>query len=119
MRQIDKRSDTRTVAIIIIAGFWAAYIGLTLVRLQLSEHDWLTGHAEREQLSIIGVSPVRGLITDRNGREMARSIPVKSLYAAPSEVGDATRIADKLSSLLGVDPADGEAARATDFTKPR
>ena len=103
MRQIDKRSDTRTVAIIIIAGFWAAYIGLTLVRLQLSEHDWLTGHAEREQLSIIGVSPVRGLITDRSGREMARSIPVKSLYAAPSEVGDATRIADKLSSLLGVD----------------
>jgi cell division protein FtsI (penicillin-binding protein 3) len=110
MRHTERRSDPRSVprgtVIIVIAAVWSVYIGLTLVRLQVSEHEWLLGHAEHEQSSTVGISPVRGLILDRNGREMARSVAVKSLYAAPSEIGSASVMADKLSKLLDVDRAD-------------
>jgi cell division protein FtsI (penicillin-binding protein 3) len=110
MRHTERRSDPRGVprgtVIIVIAAVWSVYIGLTLVRLQINEHEWLLGHAEHEQSLTVGITPVRGLILDRNGREMARSVAVKSLYAAPSDIGSAAAMADKLSTLLDVDRAD-------------
>ena len=106
MRDSARHSDIRVKAIAVVAFIWSLYIGLTLVRLQVSEHDWLSSHAEREQSSTVGISPVRGLILDRNGREMARSVPVKSLCASPAEITNTSAVADKLSALLGLNRAE-------------
>jgi cell division protein FtsI (penicillin-binding protein 3) len=82
---------------------WIAAIGYKLVRLQISDHTTLLARAERQQQASIDLSPTRGVIYDRNGSVLARSVTVKSLYAAPADISDAVEAADKLSRLLDVD----------------
>ncbi|HYL99020.1 MAG TPA: penicillin-binding protein [Blastocatellia bacterium] len=85
------------------AAFWAAAIGLRLVRLQVAEHDWLLAKAEHQQQATADILPVRGVIYDRNGREVARSIEAKSLYVTPAQVKSPPALAAKLSQILSLD----------------
>lgn len=82
---------------------WVVAIGVRLVDLQVYQGEALLARAERQQRATIDLSPKRGVIFDRNGNELARSVWVKSLYAAPSRIQDAARAADDLSRLLQVD----------------
>jgi len=81
-------------------------IGAKLVWLQVRQHDWLLTRATNQQQASIALSPLRGVIYDRNGDELARSVEVKSLYASPSEITDPAKAADILSNLLDVDRDD-------------
>lgn len=82
---------------------WMAAIGGKLVWLQVKQHDWLVARAGRQHQASIELSPTRGVIYDRNGNELARSVEAKSLYAAPAEIKDPDRAANELSELLAVD----------------
>ncbi|HKV41487.1 MAG TPA: hypothetical protein VJX67_19935, partial [Blastocatellia bacterium] len=95
--------EKRLVVIMAFASMWVAAIGFRLVRLQVRDHDVLKEHAEHQQQAPIEVSPIRGLIFDRDGRELARSVTVKSLYAVPARISNAGALADKLSVLLDMD----------------
>jgi len=48
----------------------------------------------------------RGTIYDRNGRELAVSGMTKSLYANPSEIKDADKVASILANILGIASGD-------------
>lgn len=50
----------------------------------------------------IPIQPRRGVISDRNGHELAFSIDVESLYAIPSQVKDPPGTAEALSEALGM-----------------
>ena len=52
--------------------------------LQVAEYGFLTQKAARQQQRSIEVSPPRGVICDRKGRELAMSIQVDSVFAVPS-----------------------------------
>ena len=71
--------------------------------LQVKQHDWLLSRAGRQQQAAIELSPTRGVIYDRNGNELARSVEGRSLYASPAEIRDPDRAAHELSELLNVD----------------
>jgi cell division protein FtsI/penicillin-binding protein 2 len=103
MRHVDRRLDLRLSVIIAAALLWIICIALALLKLQVKEHDWLAAHADREQMSRTRITATRGIIYDRAGREVARSVPVKTLCAAPAEVTDAASLADKLAAILDVD----------------
>ena len=49
------------------------------------------GHdlAPRQTSTVLRLAPARGAITDRNGAELAVTVPAPSLYAVPSQVTDA------------------------------
>ena len=81
-------------------------IGAKLVWLQVRQHDWLLGRATSQQQAAISLSPLRGVIFDRNGNELARSVEVKSLYASPGDITDAGGMADTLSDVLDIDRDD-------------
>lgn len=103
MQGIDKNSNSRTNLIYVLILLWMAAIGIKLVYLQVHQHETLSRKAEGQQEFDVKLSPVRGSIYDRNGNPLAQSTKVKSLYAAPTQIGDPAVAADKLAKLLHID----------------
>ena len=81
-------------------------VGARLVYLQTSQHEWLAQRARAQQLKADVINPVRGLILDREGRELARSIDVASFFAVPREVEDVAGTAARLATVLGADAGE-------------
>ena len=106
MSTSHRASDQRITIIQIVIIVWMMAIGGKLVWLQVKQHDWLLARAARQQQAAINLSPMRGVIYDRNGNELARSVAVKSLYASPGDISDAAGAADKLSEVLRIDRDD-------------
>jgi cell division protein FtsI/penicillin-binding protein 2 len=98
-----KASERRGLIIQVFIAVWILVIGAKLIHLQVGDYDRLRARAERQHQAEIELSPTRGVIYDRSGNELARSVEVKSLYASPAEIQDANRAADRLSALLDVD----------------
>jgi cell division protein FtsI (penicillin-binding protein 3) len=93
-------------------------IGARLAYLQTAQHEWLSKRARAQQLDVEPQAAARGLILDRQGRELARSIDVDSFYADPREVEDVEAAASALARVLGVDGA-GLAKRLRDGKETR
>src|SRR5262249_40189309 len=98
-----KPRDWRIWVIQVLLVLWVGSICWKLVRLQVRDHDRLLARAERQQQATIELSPMRGVIYDRYGSELARSVEVKSLYASPGDIPDPDSVADKLSAMLDID----------------
>lgn len=80
---------------------WAGAIEARLVYLQVFQHDELVARAERQQMRTVPAPAKRGDILDRNGRVLAASADVDSLYAVPPEVDDAAATAAAVCGALG------------------
>ncbi|HEX8722384.1 MAG TPA: penicillin-binding protein [Pyrinomonadaceae bacterium] len=89
---------------------WMVAVGARLAYLQTSQHGWLTKRARMQQLDAEPQAAARGLILDRQGRELARSVDLDSFYADPREIEDAEGTAAALARTLGAD-ATGLALR--------
>jgi cell division protein FtsI/penicillin-binding protein 2 len=103
MGKATKPSNRRIGVIQFLVVVWVIVICARLVRLQVSQHEELRGKAERQQQASDNLTPKRGVIYDRNGNELARSVQVKSLYATPAEITDPEGCASKLSRILDMD----------------
>jgi cell division protein FtsI (penicillin-binding protein 3) len=85
---------------------WCGVIAIRLLDLQVFDYkDWLE-RAQRQQQRTIEVAPRRGAIFDRNGRELAMSISVDSVFAVPSEIPDPATTAGLLARVLNVNPRE-------------
>ena len=91
---------------------WTAAIAFRLTWLQVIKHDHFVKMAARQQQRGFEVAPRRGVLYDRNLRELAMTVLVPSIYAVPTEIGD-NREADAklLAKIVHTDPLDT-------FTKP-
>lgn len=69
-------------------------------RLQFLPHEQLESRYDRLFQTTIKLEPRRGTIFDRKGRELAVSIPARSVFADPSEVTEPKRAARALASIL-------------------
>jgi cell division protein FtsI (penicillin-binding protein 3) len=86
-------------------GVWMLVIGVRLIYLQTAQHDWLTKRARTQQQDAIETSPVRGLVLDRHGNELARSIDTESFWAVPREIKNVEEVSARLAPLVEVDAA--------------
>jgi cell division protein FtsI (penicillin-binding protein 3) len=80
--------------------------GLTIVlgrvyQLQVLQRERLGALARAGYRGVVKLPPKRGTIYDRDGRELAISIQVGSVYAHPHQVKDKRKTAQSLSRLLG------------------
>ena len=66
-------SRRRALVVAVFLCVWMVVVGARLAYLQTSQHEWLTRRARAQQLNVEPVAPTRGLILDRQGRELARS----------------------------------------------
>ena len=86
---------------------WTGIIGMRLVWLQVVRHrDWVD-RAARQQQRTFEVAPRRGVLYDRNLRELAVTVLAESVYAVPSELGDnRANVAELVAGIVHVDPTD-------------
>src|SRR5688572_10479393 len=102
---IDREAaDPRRRAMFVALGLvaWMAIVGLRLVQLQISRQTDLATRAKNQQLGTVETSPTRGLLLDRKGRELARSVDTESFYADPREILNVNETARKISSVTGL-----------------
>jgi cell division protein FtsI/penicillin-binding protein 2 len=102
-------SRQRTSLVVFGIAFWMLVIGLRLVQLQLFQHEFLSDRARRQQESKFATNGARGLILDRQGRELARSLDVDSFFADLNFVDDECATAQALAPLVGTSAAALEA----------
>ncbi len=85
------------VFLIIWTGLWArAWF------LQIHEGEMLAAMADRQHVASETVTGKRGEILDRNGKILARSVEVSSVYAVPKEIVDQEATATLLAKVLGI-----------------
>jgi cell division protein FtsI (penicillin-binding protein 3) len=86
---------------------WAGLIGGRLVWLQVIRHSEWVDRAERQQHSALELAPQRGVLYDRNLRELAMTVQVDSIFAVPTELGEnKAAAAEMLAKLVHTDPSD-------------
>ena len=95
----------RWLVIWVLAVVWLAVVLARLGYLQLFCYSEYFARAQRQQQRIFEISPKRGTIYDRKGRELAVSLPMDSVFGDPAEITDATMAATLLSRVLDV-PAE-------------
>ena len=87
--------------------FWTGLIALRLTWLQVFRHGDFVHRAAMQQQRTFEVAPRRGVLYDRNLRELAMTVLVDSVYAVPSELGDNRgQAAEMLAKLVHNDPQD-------------
>jgi cell division protein FtsI (penicillin-binding protein 3) len=86
--------------------FWACAIAFRLFMLQIVEHKQYVERADKQQQRTFEVAPRRGVLYDRNLRELAMTVQVDSIYADPSEIGDKKAAAHILAAIVHTDPDD-------------
>src|SRR5579871_3329741 len=86
---------------------WTGVIGLRLVWLQVFRHGDFVERAAKQQQRTFEVAPRRGVLYDRNLRELAMTVSVDSVYAVPSELGENRQnAAELLARIVHADPRD-------------
>jgi len=97
----------RFVYVTLFFCFWAGLIVLRLGWVQIVRHTEFVHRAAQQQQRTFEVAPRRGMLYDRNLRELAMTVLVDSVYAVPSELGDnKENAAHLLSQIVHSDPAD-------------
>jgi len=93
-----------------VAGFVVlAAFGLLAIRflyLQVLQHDVYRAKAEDNRISIVPVTPNRGLIVDRNGVVVARNYSGYTLEIYPRRVKNIERTIDALTEYVDITTRD-------------
>ncbi len=94
------RRRTRVFVAALLLGL--AGVGARAVQLQVYRHEELAKLATQQYLNDIRIPARRGQILDRNGKALAISVEVPSVFANPMEIDDPRTAARALSDVLGV-----------------
>jgi cell division protein FtsI (penicillin-binding protein 3) len=85
---------------------WMCAIGTRLFWLQIVHHHEYIDRAQKQQQRTFEVAPRRGVLYDRNLRELAMTVQVDSIYAVPTEIDDKKSAASALASIVHTDADD-------------
>ena len=97
----------RFVYVATIFCLWVVFIAFRLGWLQIVRHSEFVKRAAEQQQRTFEVAPRRGVLYDRNLRELAMTVSVDSVYAEPSEIGDnREEAAALLAKIVHTDPLD-------------
>jgi penicillin-binding protein 2 len=104
-RQIARfRWRVSIAAACVLAG--AGLVITRLAYLQIVQYDYYNTKAEANRISIVPVTPNRGLIFDRKGTVLARNYSAYTLEIAPDKVKDLPTTLDGLATVIEIQPKD-------------
>jgi cell division protein FtsI (penicillin-binding protein 3) len=100
----------RRIRFAYVALFFCAWTGLIAARLgwlQVVRHSDFVHRAAMQQQRTFEVAPRRGMMYDRNLRELAVTVQADSVFAVPSELGDnRASAAEILAEIVHADARD-------------
>jgi cell division protein FtsI (penicillin-binding protein 3) len=99
---------TRFWVISLFFLLWTLAICTRLFWLQVVRHKEFVERAHKQQQRTFEVAPRRGVLYDRNLRELAMTVQADSIYAVPNEIDDNQAAAHELAALVHTDPEDAE-----------
>lgn len=103
---MEQRSTRlRWLVVWVFAGVWMVAVLGRVSYLQLVCYGEYLTKAQHQQQRVFEISPKRGVIYDRKGRELAISLPMDSAFGDPAEIADPEMVARLLAPALGI-PAD-------------
>jgi cell division protein FtsI (penicillin-binding protein 3) len=79
---------------------WVALIITKLFWLQILRHHEFVERAQKQQQHTFEVAPRRGVLYDRNLRELAMTVQAQSVYAVPSEIDDKKATVHALAQIV-------------------
>ncbi|WP_317890551.1 penicillin-binding protein [Acidicapsa ligni] len=85
---------------------WCSLIIGKLFWLQVLRHKEFVEKAQRQQQHTFEVAPRRGVLYDRNLRELAMTVQAESIYAVPSEIDDKEKVVHDLVEIVHGGPED-------------
>ncbi len=99
--------DSAKFRLYVLSGLlclWFVAICLRLVYLQVFCYGDFEQRAQHQQQRTFDLSPKRGIIYDRAGRELAMSIQVDSAFAVPTEIPDLPNTINLITRITKEDP---------------
>src|SRR5215470_19165580 len=104
-------SRWRINAVLLVAMLAIGRIVFQLADVQLVQHEYLSGKADREIDRRVTIQPRRGVIRDSKGNVLALDVDRESLYVNPGLIDqqNVPKLALVLSGLLGLPAADIQA----------
>jgi cell division protein FtsI (penicillin-binding protein 3) len=99
---------TRFWLICLFFLLWTLAIAFRLFWLQIVRHKEFAERAQKQQQRTFEVAPRRGVLYDRNLRELAMTAQVDSIYAVPTEIDDGPATAHALAALVHTDSEDAD-----------
>jgi cell division protein FtsI/penicillin-binding protein 2 len=107
-----KRVNRRTAWLALGLGLWSCLLILRLIQLQVLEHGRYRTEVIDQSRNKLPIRPRRGTIFDCQGKILARSLPVESVYLTPTPDGPLSAEMAKVEALkdiLNLTPADLQA----------
>jgi cell division protein FtsI (penicillin-binding protein 3) len=97
-----RRGDSKKRLLIVLALTMVAFLAISsrLVVLQVLDATSLDEAAAKQRLRTIELPGERGRIFDRDGGDLALSVPARTVYAQPRLIRDPAGTASKLAPLL-------------------
>lgn len=102
---VDRFRSRILIAASMVVLCFAVLIG-RFVFLQVVQHDYYITRAEDNRISLVPITPNRGLIQDRNGTVLARNYSAFTLEITPSKIADLDATIDALSQYVDIQPKD-------------
>ncbi len=110
-RDAQRESHEFNLRLAIMSGFVLVLFGLLLARfayLQVIQHDHYHTLAEANRMSVVPVTPGRGVIYDRNGVQLAFNYTAHTLEITPGKTPgmDVNNTIEQLSDIVEITPRD-------------
>ncbi len=102
LQQFQLRIGVAGIVMLVAFGLLVA----RFVFLQVVQHEHYRSKAEDNRISIVPITPNRGLITDRNGVVVARNVSGYTLEVFPRRVKSVEATIDELAELIEITPRD-------------
>ena len=89
---------------LVLAAF--SVLAFRFYYLQINRYDYYQTLAENNRISVVPITPNRGLITDKNGVVLAHNFFVYTLEITPSKVDSLDATIAQIAQLVEVSPSD-------------
>lgn len=109
MRDAERELHHFRLRVGIASAFVLVMFGLLFARfvyLQVAMHEHYHTLAEANRISILPITPNRGIIVDRNGVVLAHNYSAYTLEITPSKVDDIDGAIDELATVVEITPRD-------------